>query len=67
MLFANLVVSYFRGAPAGPDPWHGPTLEWTIPSPPPEYNFARIPTVSSAYANWEDDREATPSPRARRR
>jgi len=55
VLFANLVVSYYRGAPAGPDPWHGPTLEWTVPSPPPEYNFAVIPTVSSAYANWEDD------------
>jgi heme/copper-type cytochrome/quinol oxidase subunit 1 len=55
VLFANLVVSYFRGAPAGPDPWHGPTLEWTIPSPPPEYNFATIPTVSSAYPNWTDD------------
>ena len=53
-LFANLVWSYFRGAPAGPDPWHGPTLEWTIPSPPPEYNFATIPTVTSAYPNWED-------------
>jgi cytochrome c oxidase subunit I+III len=55
VLFANLVVSYFRGAPSGPDPWHGPTLEWTIPSPPPEYNFATIPTVTSAYANWDDD------------
>jgi cytochrome c oxidase subunit 1/cytochrome c oxidase subunit I+III len=58
VLFANLVVSYFRGAPAGPDPWHGPTLEWSIPSPPPEYNFAVVPVVSSAYANWDhDDRE----------
>jgi len=58
VLFANLVVSYFRGAPSGPDPWHGPTLEWTIPSPPPEYNFAVIPKVSSAYANWDyADRE----------
>ena len=58
VLFSNLVVSYFRGAPAGPDPWHGPTLEWTVPSPPPEYNFAVIPVVTSAYANWDhEDRE----------
>ncbi|HET7568731.1 MAG TPA: cbb3-type cytochrome c oxidase subunit I [Gaiellaceae bacterium] len=58
LLFANLVWSYFRGAPAGPDPWHGATLEWTISSPPPEYNFAVIPKVSSAYANWDvADRE----------
>jgi cytochrome c oxidase subunit 1/cytochrome c oxidase subunit I+III len=40
--------------PAGPDPWHGPTLEWTVPSPPPAYNFAVIPRVSSAYPNWDE-------------
>jgi cytochrome c oxidase subunit 1/cytochrome c oxidase subunit I+III len=55
VLFANLVVSYFRGPPSGPDPWLGPTLEWATSSPPPEYNFPVIPTVSSAYANWDDD------------
>jgi cytochrome c oxidase subunit I+III len=53
VIFANLVWSYFRGAPAGPDPFHGGTLEWTIPSPPPPYNFAVIPTVSSPYPNWD--------------
>jgi cytochrome c oxidase subunit 1/cytochrome c oxidase subunit I+III len=58
LLIGNLVVSYFRGLPSGPDPWHGATLEWTIPSPPPEYNFAVIPKVSSAYPNWDaGDRE----------
>jgi cytochrome c oxidase subunit I+III len=59
LLFANLAVSYRRGPLAGSDPWRGPTLEWSIPSPPPEYNFALVPTVSSAYPNWDDaDREA---------
>ncbi|MEM8843353.1 MAG: cytochrome ubiquinol oxidase subunit I, partial [Pseudomonadota bacterium] len=29
------------------DPWNGRTLEWAIPSPPPEYNFALIPRVGS--------------------
>jgi cytochrome c oxidase subunit I+III len=58
MLFANLVVSYRRGPLAPADPWRGPTLEWTIPSPPPEYNFAVIPKVTSAYPNWDlADRE----------
>src|SRR5438093_3483119 len=62
VIFANLLWSGFRGAPAGPDPFFGGTLEWTIPSPPPPYNFAVIPTVSSPYPNWdkadrmEDDR-----------
>jgi cytochrome c oxidase subunit I+III len=57
-LLGNLAVSLFRGAPAGPDPWHGPTLEWTTSSPPPEYDFAVVPTVTSAYPNWDRaDRE----------
>jgi cytochrome c oxidase subunit I+III len=61
-IFANLLWSAFRGPAAGPDPFFGGTLEWTIPSPPPPYNFAVIPTVSSPYPNWdradrmEDDR-----------
>jgi heme/copper-type cytochrome/quinol oxidase subunit 1 len=58
LLLGNLVVSYFRGAAAGPDPWHGPTLEWTVSSPPPEYDFAVIPTVTSAYPNWDDEDRA---------
>ena len=58
VLFGNLVWSYLRGLPAGPDPWHGPTLEWTTSSPPPEYDFAVIPKVTSAYPNWDvEDRE----------
>ncbi|PJE79472.1 Cytochrome bo(3) ubiquinol oxidase subunit 1 [invertebrate metagenome] len=27
------------------DPWGGRTLEWSVPSPPPVYNFATIPSV----------------------
>jgi cytochrome c oxidase subunit 1/cytochrome c oxidase subunit I+III len=53
MIFANLAWSRFRGAPAGPDPFHGGTLEWTTSSPPPPYNFAVIPKVTSPYPNWD--------------
>jgi heme/copper-type cytochrome/quinol oxidase subunit 1 len=58
LLLANLFVSYRRGPLAPRDPWHGPTLEWTTTSPPPEYNFPVIPTVSSAYANWDEEDRA---------
>ncbi len=59
LMVGNLVVSYFRGAAAGNDPWHGPTLEWATTSPPPAYNFPVIPTVTSPYAMWDpQDREA---------
>jgi cytochrome aa3-600 menaquinol oxidase subunit I len=32
------------------DPWDGRTLEWSLPSPVPHYNFARIPVVTDRDA-----------------
>jgi len=49
----NLIWSYGHGTPAGPDPWDAWTLEWTTPSPPPEYNFEEIPTVHSRRPLWD--------------
>lgn len=34
------------------DPWDGRTLEWSIPSPPPFYNFAITPVVHGRDAFW---------------
>ncbi len=53
LVIANLLVSLVRGERAGDDPWHGDTLEWATSSPPPPYNYAVIPTVSSAYPMWD--------------
>ena len=50
----NVWVSMKRGERAGRDPWDGRTLEWTIPSPPPEYNFEEIPTVRARDPFWHD-------------
>ena len=36
------------------DPWNGRTLEWSVPSPAPFYNFAVIPTVTTRDQWWED-------------
>ncbi|HMQ24612.1 MAG TPA: cytochrome c oxidase subunit I [Acidimicrobiales bacterium] len=36
----------------GPDPWDSRSLEWMIPSPPPEYNFSEIPVVTSRDDFW---------------
>jgi|DewCreStandDraft_2_1066082.scaffolds.fasta_scaffold00538_4 cytochrome c oxidase subunit 1 len=51
----NLVRSARRGAIAGPNPWGAATLEWSIPSPPPPYNFREIPIVHSRLPLWEKD------------
>ena len=58
LVVANLAGSLFVGARAGRNPWRGETLEWATTSPPPPYNYAVIPTVSSAYPMWDrEDRE----------
>ena len=52
-----------RNAPA--DPWNAATLEWAIPSPPQEWNFAEIPVVHGRDPLWEAKRErggALPEP-----
>jgi cytochrome c oxidase subunit I len=57
LLVLNLLVSRFRG-PLAEDPFHGDTLEWATSSPPPPYNFAVIPTVTTPYGMYdEEDRE----------
>jgi cytochrome c oxidase subunit I len=50
---SNLVISYFKGTHAGNDPWDAWTLEWSVSSPPPAYNFASIPTVASRRPLWD--------------
>ncbi len=48
----NMVISWKNGEKAPSDPWDGRTLEWSIPSPPPEYNFKEIPVVRSLDDWW---------------
>src|SRR5262245_2006548 len=49
----NLVRSYWKGTPAGEDPWDAWTLEWSTTSPPPEYNFETLPVVHSSRPLWD--------------
>jgi len=46
LLLANLGLAARSGPQAGPNPWEGSTLEWSVPSPPPLHNFERLPRVS---------------------
>ncbi len=36
------------------DPWNGRTLEWSVPSPAPHYNFAITPVVTDRDQFWVD-------------
>jgi cytochrome c oxidase subunit 1 len=54
LVFAgNLLWSLLEGKAAGSDPWDAWTLEWSTNSPPPEYNFAKIPVVRSRRPLWD--------------
>ena len=50
----NVAVSLRRGAAAGDNPWDAATLEWSVSSPPPPYNFKVIPIVETRNPLWED-------------
>ena len=52
ILLINVVMTSIRNVKVGNDPWKdGRTLEWAIPSPPPEHNFDRLPLVRG-YDTW---------------
>jgi cytochrome c oxidase subunit I+III len=52
-MLTNFFLSVRRGEIAGPNPWDADTLEWSIASPPPCYNYLHVPTVSGPNANWD--------------
>jgi len=52
LVMDNIGRHWKNGEPAPADPWDARTLEWSIPSPPPEYNFKEIPIVRSLDDWW---------------
>ncbi|CAM4417873.1 cbb3-type cytochrome c oxidase subunit I [Paenibacillus xylanexedens] len=44
----------YKSLKASADPWDGRTLEWSIPSPAPEYNFAITPRGDDIDEWWEE-------------
>jgi cytochrome c oxidase subunit 1 len=52
VIMYNMIWSFRRGPKAGNNPWNARTLEWTISSPPPYYNFKTIPAVLKQPYNF---------------
>jgi len=44
------------------DPWDGRTLEWSVSSPAPAYNFTTIPHVTTRDAFWEMKKQGIAKP-----
>lgn len=61
----NIIIAAMKPADAPADPWDGRTLEWTIPSPAPEYNFKQLPLVRGLDALFKEkmagNKEMTPA------
>lgn len=62
LFFINMAYSFKNGKVAGNDPWDGRTLEWSIPSPPPVYNFAVTPQVTHLDDFWHKKQTGQTSP-----
>jgi cytochrome o ubiquinol oxidase subunit I len=43
------------------DPWNGRTLEWSVSSPPPSWNFSTLPNVSGSDAFWSRKQQSAPT------
>ena len=56
MFVYNWFHSLVRGARASANPWQVGTLEWTVASPPPHYNFDEIPIVRRGPHELSDPR-----------
>ena len=54
----NMIKTARKPKTAPADPWNGATLEWTIPSPPQEFNFPVEPEVHGRDPLWEAKRQA---------
>jgi cytochrome c oxidase subunit I len=50
----NIIATARKPVTALSDPWDGRTLEWSIPSPAPEYNFKQTPLVRGYDALWKE-------------
>ncbi len=50
--------SLFYGRRAAHNPWGATGLEWTTPSPPPEHNFPRTPTVVHEPYRYDPERDS---------
>jgi cytochrome c oxidase subunit 1 len=57
VMLYNIWKTWRTAPPAPADPWNGATLEWSIPSPPQEWNFPEIPTVTGRDPLWAAKRQ----------
>jgi len=55
LFVGNVLWSLLRGKAAGDNPWNSPELEWATTSPPPPWNFTRVPVVQNLTPLWSSE------------
>ncbi len=58
VFIVNAIWALRAGVVAGDNPWGAASLEWSVPSPPPHYNFHNIPVVQGRYPIWQATADA---------
>jgi cytochrome c oxidase subunit 1 len=58
VFIVNAVWALRAGVIAGDNPWGADSLEWSISSPPPKFNFHNIPVVQGRYPIWQATADA---------
>ncbi|MFN3258539.1 MAG: cbb3-type cytochrome c oxidase subunit I [Ilumatobacter sp.] len=66
VFIVNVIRSYRSGEPAGANPWGADTLEWAVPSPPPQHSWTTMPIVRSRHPLWDQDDLYSGTPRQER-
>ncbi len=67
VFMVNWSYSRRRGQTAPPDPWDARTLEWSLPSPTPAWNFGKEPVVHALDDFWHLKYEPVEGGRVKRR
>lgn len=58
ILLLNIIITSVKNVKVANDPWgDGRTLEWSVSSPPPFYNFKQLPLVRGLDAYWLEKME----------
>ncbi|QDH71125.1 cytochrome c oxidase subunit I [Marilutibacter alkalisoli] len=53
-ILVDAALCFVHGRRGRGNPWRAGTLEWAVPCPVPNYNFASIPVVGARYPLWHD-------------
>jgi cytochrome c oxidase subunit I+III len=54
LLILDVALHFRFGRKAPQNPWNADGLEWTMPKPPPPYNFISLPRLETRHPLWDD-------------